>query len=113
MVEFTRRKLMTSSTAAAIGVGAIGTASADDTDTPGAPTIRGDLKRLATTARGAEVTGPFVFENGEVLFSLQHPSQENPAPYDTAAVGVLAGHRFGFNGRIERHHARDGRCDRD
>ncbi|WP_049910600.1 alkaline phosphatase PhoX [Natrinema gari] len=99
MVEFTRRKLMASSAAAAIGMGALGTASAADTDTPGAPTVRGDLKRLATTARGAEVTGPFVFENGEVLFSLQHPSRDNPAPYDTAAVGVLAGHRFDFNGQ--------------
>ncbi|WP_455448775.1 alkaline phosphatase PhoX [Natrinema thermotolerans] len=99
MVEFTRRKLMASSAAAALGIGAIGTVSADDTDTPGAPTIRGDIDRLATTARGAEVTGPFVFENGEVLFSLQHPSRENAAPYDTAAVGVLAGHQFEFNGR--------------
>ncbi|PGF15291.1 hypothetical protein CP556_03530 [Natrinema sp. CBA1119] len=99
MVEFTRRKLMATSAATAIGIGAIGTASGADGDTPGAPTIRGDLKRLATTARGAEVTGPFVFENGEVLFSLQHPSRDNPGPYDTAAVGVLAGHRFEFNGK--------------
>ncbi|SER71868.1 alkaline phosphatase PhoX [Natrinema salaciae] len=99
MVEFTRRKLMATSAAAAIGVGAVGTASGDDGDTPGAPTVRGSLDRLATTARGAEVTGPFVFENGEVLFSLQHPSRENPSPYDTAAVGVLAGHRFEFDGR--------------
>lgn len=100
MVEFTRRKLMATSAAAAVGIGAVGTGSAqEDGDTPGAPRITGDIKRLATTARGAEVTGPFVFENGEVLFSLQHPSRDNPAPYDTAAVGVLAGHQFTFNGR--------------
>ncbi|QSW97838.1 alkaline phosphatase PhoX [Haloterrigena alkaliphila] len=101
MVEFTRRRLMATSTAAAIGVGAIGSVSGqedEDGDTPGAPRINGDIKRLATTAHGAEVTGPFVFENGEVLFSLQHPSRDNPAPYDTAAVGVLAGHQFTFNG---------------
>ncbi|WP_339104813.1 alkaline phosphatase PhoX [Haloterrigena salinisoli] len=100
MVEFTRRKLMATSAATAIGAGAIGTVSGqEDGDTPGAPRINGDIKRLATTARGAEVTGPFVFENGEILFSLQHPSRDNPAPYDTAAVGVLAGHRFSFNGK--------------
>ncbi|GAB3668269.1 alkaline phosphatase PhoX [Halopiger thermotolerans] len=101
MVEFTRRKLMATSAAAAAGIGAIGTVTGQDGDgdTPGAPRINGELKRLATTAHGAEVTGPFVFENGEVLFSLQHPSRENPAPYDTAAVGVLAGHRFTFNGK--------------
>ncbi|SEW02604.1 alkaline phosphatase PhoX [Natrinema salifodinae] len=105
MVEFTRRKLMATSAAAAIGIGATGAASArdgvDDPDTPGAPRIRGDIKRLATTAHGAEVTGPFVFETGEVLFSLQHPSRDNPAPYDTAAVGVLAGHQFTFNGKSD------------
>ncbi|WP_137291417.1 alkaline phosphatase PhoX [Natronorubrum halophilum] len=102
MVEFTRRKLMASSAAAAIGIGAIGTViGQEDSDTPGAPRINGDIKRLATTAHGAEVTGPFVFDNGEVLFSLQHPSRDNPAPYDTAAVGVLAGHQFTFNGRSD------------
>ncbi|WP_121742057.1 alkaline phosphatase PhoX [Natronorubrum halophilum] len=102
MVEFTRRKLMASSAAAAIGIGAIGTVTGqEDGDTPGAPRINGDIKRLATTAHGAEVTGPFVFENGEVLFSLQHPSRDNPAPYDTAAVGVLAGLQFTFNGRSD------------
>ncbi|PCR89940.1 alkaline phosphatase PhoX [Natrinema ejinorense] len=105
MVEFTRRTLMATSAAAAIGVGAIGTATAADADTPGAPTIRGGLQRLATTARGAEVTGPFVFENGEVLFSLQHPSRDNPGPYDTAAVGVLAGHQFEFNGKNDEFDA--------
>jgi secreted PhoX family phosphatase len=100
MVEFTRRTLLASSVVTAATSGTIGSAAgAEDGDTPRAPTVNGDIKRLVTTAFGAEVTGPFVFENGELLFSLQHPSGENPAPYDTASIGVFSGHQFRFDGR--------------
>jgi secreted PhoX family phosphatase len=99
MVEFTRRKLLASSIVSAAGAGGSGVVTGEgDTDTKRAPIVRGAISRLATTAFGAEVTGPFVFENGEMLFSLQHPSGENPPPYDTASVGTFAGHRFEFDG---------------
>ncbi|MFC3957393.1 alkaline phosphatase PhoX [Halovivax cerinus] len=102
MVEFTRRNLLASSTAAALGPGVIGSVGAagrpDEHDTPEAPYVNGRLKRFATTAKGAEVTGPFVFETGEVLFSVQHPSRDNPAPFDRAGVGVVEGFSFAFDG---------------
>ncbi|WP_321576091.1 alkaline phosphatase PhoX [Halosolutus gelatinilyticus] len=105
MVEFTRRTLIETSVASAIGSGFVGTASArgdeewEDPPTGGAPVVKGRIGRLAHTALGAEVTGPFVFDNGEMLFSLQHPSTDNPEPFGTAGVGWLAGHRFEYNGR--------------
>jgi len=99
MVEFTRRQLLGSSAAAAIGLSAIGTASAaDDDDTPNAPWVDGEIKRFSTTALGAEVTGPEVTDAGELLFSLQHPSRDNPKPFDKGAVGVFDGFTFEFDG---------------
>jgi secreted PhoX family phosphatase len=100
MVEFTRRKLMASSVAAALGASVAGVASADvdESDTEGAPRVRGNLKRLSSTALGAEVTGPFVFQDGTLLYSLQHPSRDNPAPYDRAGIGYFSGFQFSFDG---------------
>ncbi|MFD1563796.1 alkaline phosphatase PhoX [Haloarchaeobius amylolyticus] len=101
MVEFTRRNLMEASVAAALGASVAGVASADDPDdpdTPLAPHVKGDLKRFSSTALGAEVTGPFVFDNGELLYSLQHPSRDNPAPYDEAGIGYFSGFKFEFDG---------------
>ena len=86
MVEFTRRKLMATSAAAALGASVSGVASAErdpeDTNTPGAPSVKGQLERFATTALGAEVTGPEVTRGGSLFFSLQHPSRGNPAPFN-------------------------------
>ena len=79
----------------------VGVASGDEvteTDTPGAPSVQGSLKRFSTTAYGAEVTGPFVFADGGLLYSLQHPSEENPEPYGRAAVGYFSGFNFTFDG---------------
>ncbi|ELY50870.1 hypothetical protein C492_21872 [Natronococcus jeotgali DSM 18795] len=104
MVEYTRRTLMASSTAAALGVGALGTAGAtagDEHDTPHAPYVDGDITRFSTTARGAEVTGPFVFETGELLYSLQAPSEDNPEPFDRGGVGVFDDFQFTFNGKTD------------
>jgi len=103
MVDMNRRGLMRASVAAALGASVAGVASASETevpesDTPGAPSVRGDLKRLSTTAFGAEVTGPFVFEDGSLLYSLQHPDNENPDPYNRAAVGYFSGFNFEFDG---------------
>ncbi|WP_207591076.1 alkaline phosphatase PhoX [Halomontanus rarus] len=100
MVEFTRRKLMATSAAAAVGTGMLGATSAqeDEHDTLTAPYVNGSIKRFLTTARGAEVTGPFVFETGELLYSVQHPSRDNPEPFDRAGVGVIEGFQFEFDG---------------
>ncbi|ELZ13623.1 hypothetical protein C479_02221 [Halovivax asiaticus JCM 14624] len=102
MVKFTRRNLLASSTAAALGAGVVGSVQAsekpDEHATPEAPYVNGRLTRFLTTARGAEVTGPFVFDTGELLYSVQHPSRDNPAPYDQAGVGVFEGFRFDFDG---------------
>ncbi|WP_029601464.1 alkaline phosphatase PhoX [Natronobacterium lacisalsi] len=103
MVEFTRRNLMASSVAAAVGVSAVGSASAqerpDEHDTPAAPYVEGSMKRLSTTAFGAEVTGPFVFETGEMVYSLQAPSTDNPEPWNEGGVGVIDDFQFTFNGK--------------
>lgn len=101
MVDFTRRKLMATSAAAALGASVAGAATAEEveeSDTPGAPSVEGSLKRFSTTAFGAEVTGPFVFRDGGLLYSLQHPSEENPEPFGRAAVGYFSGFNFTFDG---------------
>jgi secreted PhoX family phosphatase len=100
MVDLTRRNLMKTSVAAALGASVAGVASADvqESDTPGAPSVEGDLKRFSTTAFGAEVTGPFVFEDGSLLYSLQHPSNDNPGKFGRASVGYFSGFQFDFEG---------------
>jgi secreted PhoX family phosphatase len=101
MVDLTRRRLMETSVAAALGASVAGVASAEEveeSDTPGAPSVKGSLKRFSTTAFGAEVTGPFVFEDGSLLMSLQHPEENNQPPFDRAAVGYYSGFQFEFDG---------------
>jgi len=114
MVDISRRNLMKASLAAAAGAGVAGVASGqeegyrgytqsdetddDDTLTDGAPSVAGELKRFSTTAFGAEMTGPFVFEDGTLLISVQHPSRDNPEPYDRAGVGYYSGFQFEFDG---------------
>ncbi|WP_396611452.1 alkaline phosphatase PhoX [Haloferax sp. S1W] len=104
MVEFTRRNLMATSVAAALGasVAGVGTATEpEDPDSPRAPLVRGELTRFSTTAFGAEVTGPCVFGDGTLLYSLQHPDRDNPAPYDKAGIGYFSGFKFSFDGENE------------
>ncbi|SDF99737.1 alkaline phosphatase PhoX [Halorientalis regularis] len=116
MVDLTRRNLMESSVAAALGASVVGIATGSETeisetDTAGAPGVVGSIKRFSTTAFGAEVTGPFVFENGGLLYSLQHPAtgtrgdgfsssdaKANQPPYDRAGVGYFSGFTFEFDG---------------
>jgi secreted PhoX family phosphatase len=101
MVDLTRRTLLSSTVAAALGASAVGVASGTEvaeSDTPGAPSVRGSLKRFSTTAFGAEVTGPFVFADGSLLYSLQHPDEDNQEPFDTAAVGYFSGFQFELDG---------------
>jgi secreted PhoX family phosphatase len=101
MVDFTRRQVLSKSVAAALGASVIGVASGDEvaeSETVGSGTVKGDLKRFSTTAFGAEVTGPFVFQNGALLYSLQHPEEENPEPFDTAGIGYFSGFQFELDG---------------
>jgi secreted PhoX family phosphatase len=98
MTEFTRRNLMETSVAAALGASVAGVASGaeeEDGDTALAPSVEGEIERLATTALGAEVTGPFVTGSGTLIFSLQHPSRRNPAPFNKGGIGYVKGHEFG------------------
>lgn len=87
---------MATSVATAAGAATMGLASAQDDDTRNVPWVDGGLKRFATTAFGAEVTGPFVTETNELIFSLQHPSRDNPAPFDKG--GVVEGYQFDHDG---------------
>ncbi len=127
MVDLSRRNLMASSVAAALGASvASGAASAseteiDESDTEGAPSVKGELKRFSNTSFGAEVTGPFVFADGSLLHSLQHPYQgtrdpdlfddtvpeyaepkptakANQPPYDRAGIGYFSGFQFEMEG---------------
>ncbi|WP_323676309.1 alkaline phosphatase PhoX [Halorubellus sp. PRR65] len=90
---------METSVAATLGASVTaGTAAAEDDDTDGAPSVDGDLRRFASTALGAEVTGPCVLDDGTLLMSLQHPSRDNAHLYDRAGVGYFRGFRFDLDG---------------
>lgn len=85
----------TNGTAGAAGVD--GTDGQDGTD----GTSVGQLVRLATVPSGAEVTGAFLSEEGDLFFNVQHPSSANTEvdsmnnrPYNTGTVGVLTGVNF-------------------
>jgi len=95
MVELTRRNLMATSVAAALGASVSGVAGAqesEDGDTPHAPSVDGRIERFASTALGAEVTGPEVTKGGTLFFSLQHPSRRNPAPFNKGGIGYVSGY---------------------
>ncbi|SFK64609.1 protein of unknown function [Halogranum rubrum] len=103
MVDINRRQLMATSAAVALGASVSGVANAseseiDESDTPGAPSVKGELKRFANTAFGAEVTGPCVFDDGTLLFSNQHPSDENQGKYSQPGVGYFSGFQFADDG---------------
>ncbi|MGK0305697.1 MAG: secreted PhoX family phosphatase [Gammaproteobacteria bacterium] len=58
------------------------------------------LTRLATVPRGAEVTGAFLSDAGDLFFNVQHPSDANSEEdssgkvYNRGTVGVLSGVNF-------------------
>jgi len=108
-MELSRRTLMKTSVAAAVGAGTTGLATAqkdrdgretdpEDTLTANTPAVVGSLKRFSTTAFGAEMTGPFVFEDGTLLHSIQHPSRDNDAPWNKGGIGYYSGFNFQFDG---------------
>ena len=64
-------------------------------------TTAGTLTRIATVPLGAEVTGIFLTDEGDLFFNVQHPSGTNAATtsvndmaINTGTVGVLAGANF-------------------
>jgi secreted PhoX family phosphatase len=50
------------------------------------------LTRFATVPVGAEVTGMYLTENGDLFFNAQHPAGSNAAPYDRATIGGVIGY---------------------
>ena len=61
----------------------------------------GKLTRIATVPEGAEVTGLFLTEDGDLFFNVQHPSDANTQvdavngkPFNAGTVGVLRGVNF-------------------
>lgn len=75
------------------------------TDTTGGktPPVSGTLFRLATVPLGAEVTGMFVSEGGDLFFNAQHPSSANVETntqsaqniaFNKGTVGVIEGANF-------------------
>lgn len=60
----------------------------------------GVLTRIATVPSGAEVTGIFLTEDGDLFFNAQHPASSNvetdgnALAYNTGTVGVLEGINF-------------------
>lgn len=77
----------------------------DYTDTTGGkkPPVSGTMYRLATVPYGAEVTGMFVTEEGDLFFNAQHPSSANMElnsqsgqnkAFDKGTVGVIEGADF-------------------
>lgn len=59
------------------------------------------LVRIATVPAGAEVTGLFLSQGGDLFFNVQHPNDTNTetdnfnnTPFNTGTVGVLTGVNF-------------------
>ena len=77
--------------------GTDGTDGTDGTNGQSAPV----LTRLATVPTGAEVTGAFLTEEGDLFFNVQHPSDANTLTegvnnkaFNRGTVGVLRGVNF-------------------
>jgi secreted PhoX family phosphatase len=87
---------------AAGAVGNDGDAGADGNDGAAGQSGRSVpvLTRLATVPRGAEVTGVFLSDEGDLFFNVQHPSDANSEQdssgdvYNKGTVGVLRGVNF-------------------
>ncbi len=76
--------------------GATGPAGTDGTNgTDGQDlTVAEKLIRIATVPLGAEITGIFKTDNGELFFNVQHPDDDLPAPENNAAIGIWTGIDF-------------------
>ncbi|WP_096087000.1 alkaline phosphatase PhoX [Agaribacterium haliotis] len=77
--------------------GVAGPEGADGNDGHESSLLTPGLTRLATVPAGAEVTGAFLSEDGDLFFNVQHPEDTNEAQdadgkvFNTGTVGVLTG----------------------
>ena len=78
------RRLGLSALALSVAIGLAGCSGEDFTE-------GGELTRLASVPSGAEITGIYLSEGGDLFFNAQHPSDANAAPFDRASIGVLVG----------------------
>lgn len=80
--------------------GVDGSDGADGEDGLDGLSSKGTLIRVATVPLGAEVTGAFVTEEGDLFFNAQHPADSNievdanSKAYNTGTVGVIEGINF-------------------
>ena len=49
------------------------------------------LVRVATVPLGAEITGMYITDNGDLFYNAQHPADSNAEPNNRAAIGAVAG----------------------
>ena len=49
------------------------------------------LVRFATVPLGAEITGMYITDNGDLFYNAQHPADSNAEPNNRAAIGALVG----------------------
>ncbi|MFB6166523.1 MAG: alkaline phosphatase PhoX [Haloarculaceae archaeon] len=89
--DTTRRQTLALLGAALGSTALTGSAAAD---TAGSTATSPVLQRFAQEPLGAEVTGLRVTPGGAMFLNVQHPSEDNPAPYDTHAVGAV----YNFDG---------------
>lgn len=91
-MNFTLKQLPVALTMA--GVIGLSACVSDGSDTTATPSSQSALTRLATTAAGAEFTGLYLTETGDLFFNVQHPDAGNAFPYNHGSVGVIAGTDF-------------------
>jgi len=84
------RRAVLFSSAAVLSVAALGMAGCNGSSDGGTDTASA-LTRLASVQLGAEITGMFMSDDGDLFFNAQHPSSGNVAPNDLATLGVITG----------------------
>lgn len=91
--EYTRRDALEMlTTLAAAGIIGSGTAGATPSNGHGHGIGAGaTLNRFATTVAGAEITGVFLTQDGQLFFNVQHPSEKAQASYRPGAIGSVTG----------------------
>lgn len=88
--EYTRRDAL--ELLSALGAaGVIASRSAGATPTHSHAEDGATLNRFATTVAGAEITGVFVTQDGQLFFNVQHPSETANERYRPGAIGAVAG----------------------
>ncbi|MFC4553242.1 MULTISPECIES: PhoX family protein [Halorussus] len=89
--HITRRETLESLIALSVGLnagsGIVGARSGRGGHGPNEPT----LNRFATTVAGAEFTGIFLTDDGQLFFNVQHPAKAAEEEYRPGAVGAVAG----------------------